>query len=133
MPFLHENIQAALAFEQINNLQDSEIGDYYPIIAKFVPMVMNCGLAQSMAFLAVKGHHHVLSHLTAHVCSHPSLGVAHDCEESDLVEIVVNADQKTYRLITRFVTIAAGWLKRFAGARKLKHEHEERDEQEMEQ
>jgi len=122
MPLLIGREQAVMAFEQVKALPEGEIEDYAQIIAKVVPMVMNCGLAQSLAFLAAKGQHKhqlVLSHLTRHLSIRPALGIDPACTGSDLVGTVVAADRQTYRMMTRLVLGSAGWLKRFASAREV--------------
>lgn len=115
-------IQATLAFDQVQALAAKDIEPYAQIIAKLAPMIMSCGLAQSLAFLAAKGepkHQLVLEHLTAHLSANSLVGLPAGIRPGAMVGEVVRAQRTTYRLMSRVVLGATGWLKRFASAREI--------------
>ncbi len=112
---LAEQDRAKFAHERVQrNRSDGKAGEYRQIVVGLPAMIQQCGLGQTMAFLASKGK------------GHHALALA-DVEEwlkrfdfargaQGVLKALMDGDSRGYRMATVEALAYLQWLKRFAEA-----------------
>lgn len=115
MARLAEQDRAKFAYERVQAHTDKpKAGDYRQLVVSLPAMIQQCGLGQTMAFLASKGKDH---HAMALADLEEWLKRFDYARGKDgVLKALMDGDSASYRRVTTEVLAYLQWLKRFAEA-----------------
>jgi CRISPR-associated protein Cmr5 len=108
------------AEQATQELEAKQQENYLSYSKKLLPMILNCGLGQSLAFVKAKAKDNkayklLYSQITEYLKeSNTTTRIKMLESKTDVVEWVVSCDTSEYRLITKELLSFLTWLKRFA-------------------
>ena len=116
MARLAEQERAKFAHEQVQVHSDrKEAGNYRQLVIGLPAMIQQCGLGQTMAFLASKGksgHHAMALHDVEKWLERFDYAKGKD----GVLKALMDGDSRSYRMATSEALAYLQWLKRFAEA-----------------